>query len=101
MTQLMDIIERIARFEGKPDDLDVCERVGSTMQMGSLCAHGQLGFNPISSALKYFREEFDVHVNQHYDPTGRTSTKFFTPKSSRVYAEDSISNKESINLIRK
>ena len=88
MTQLLDIMERIARFEGKPEDLDVCERLGNTMQIGSLCAHGQLGFNPIKSALTHFISEFEEHLNERRDPTGRTSTKFFSPKATRPYSED-------------
>ncbi len=88
MTQLLDLMERVAGFEARPGDLDACERVGMTMKLGSLCAHGQLGFNPINSALKHFREEFETHVNEKRDPTGRTSTKFYSPKASRPYAED-------------
>ena len=88
MTQLLDLIERVARFEGRPGDMEACERVGTTMKIGSLCAHGQLGFNPISSALQHFREEFETHVTERRDPTGRTSTKFYSPKTTRPYAED-------------
>ena len=88
MTQLLDQIERIARFEGRPGDMEACERVGTTMKIGSLCAHGQLGFNPISSALTHFREEFETHISERRDPTGRTSTRFYSPKTTRPYAED-------------
>ena len=88
MTQLLDQIERIARFEGRPGDMEACERVGTTMKIGSLCAHGQLGFNPISSALQHFREEFETHITERRDPTGRTSTRFYSPKTTRPYAED-------------
>ena len=88
MTQLLDQIERIARFEGRPGDMEACERVGTTMKIGSLCAHGQLGFNPISSALTHFREEFETHITERRDPTGRTSTRFYSPKTTRPYAED-------------
>ena len=88
MTQLLDQIERIARFEGRPGDMEACERVGTTMKIGSLCAHGQLGFNPISSALTHFREEFETHITEQRDPTGRTSTRFYSPKTTRPYAED-------------
>ncbi len=88
MTQLLDLIERVARFEGRPGDMEACERVGTTMKIGSLCAHGQLGFNPISSALQHFREEFETHITERRDPTGRTSTKFYSPKTTRPYAED-------------
>ena len=68
--------------------MDACERVGTTMKIGSLCAHGQLGFNPISSALQHFREEFETHITERRDPTGRTSTKFYSPKTTRPYAEE-------------
>ena len=88
MTQLLDQIERIARFEGRPGDMEACERVGTTMKIGSLCAHGQLGFNPISSALTHFREEFETHITERRDPTGRTSTRFYSPKTTRPYAEE-------------
>ena len=88
MTQMLDLVERIARFEGRPGDLEACERVGSTMKIGSLCAHGQLGFNPISSALAHFRDEFEAHVTERRDPTGRTSTRFYSPKAGRPYGED-------------
>ena len=88
MTQMLDLVERIARFEGRPGDLEACERVGSTMKIGSLCAHGQLGFNPISSALTHFRDEFEAHVTERRDPTGRTSTRFYSPKATRPYGED-------------
>ena len=80
MTQLLDQIERIARFEGRPGDMEACERVGTTMKIGSLCAHGQLGFNPISSALQHFREEFETHITERRDPTGRTSTRFYSDR---------------------
>ena len=33
------------------------------MQQGSLCGHGQLGFNPIKSALEYFKEDFDLALD--------------------------------------
>ena len=34
------------------------ERIGNSMKLGSLCGHGQLGYNPVASALKYFEDEF-------------------------------------------
>lgn len=98
MTQMLDLIERIARFEGKAGDLEACERVGTTMKIGSLCAHGQLGFNPIGSALTHFRDEFETHITERRDPTGRTSTRFYSPKATRPYAEDLLQERP-IDLI--
>ena len=98
MTQMLDLIERIARFEGKTGDLEACERVGATMKIGSLCAHGQLGFNPIGSALTHFRDEFEAHITERRDPTGRTSTRFYSPKATRPYAEDFL-QEQPIDLV--
>ena len=37
-------------------------QIGGTMQASSLCGHGQLGFNPISSAFKNFEMDFTAHL---------------------------------------
>ena len=49
MTHLLEMLERICRFESEPGDLELMRQVGQNMQAGSLCGHGQLGFNPVSS----------------------------------------------------
>ena len=46
MEQLLDIVERIARCEARPGDLEMVSRVGTTMEASSLCGHGQLGIRP-------------------------------------------------------
>ena len=38
------------------------------MASDSLCALGQLTPGPIMSALRYFREEFDAHINEKRCP---------------------------------
>jgi NADH-quinone oxidoreductase subunit F len=88
MTNLLEVVERIAGFQGRPGDLELMERVGRTMQAGSLCGHGQLGFNPIMSALKHFNEEFRVHLEEKRCPTGRCNEPSLTPRSTRPFAED-------------
>tara|TARA_Y100000310_G_scaffold242193_1_gene246338 strand:- start:240 stop:548 length:309 start_codon:yes stop_codon:yes gene_type:complete len=87
MTNLLEVVERIAGFQGRPGDLELMERVGRTMQAGSLCGHGQLGFNPIMSALKHFNEEFRVHLEEKRCPTGRCNEPSLTPRSTRPFAE--------------
>jgi len=53
------------------------------MQAGSLCGHGQLGFNPVASALKHFGQEFETHIIDRQCPTGRCLGPRFSPKLSR------------------
>ena len=88
MTHLLEFIERIARFEGRPGDLDLMHSVGHTMQVGSLCGHGQLGFNPIQSALKYFDSDFRAHLADGRCPSGGCDKPMLTPRNTRPFAED-------------
>ena len=88
MTHLLEFVERIARFEGRPDDLKLMESVGQTMQAGSLCGHGQLGFNPIKSALTHFESDFRVHLEEQRCPTGSCLNPMLSPRNTRPFAED-------------
>jgi len=38
--------------------MDLMARIGANLRAGSLCGHGQLGYNPVDSALKHFGDEF-------------------------------------------
>jgi NADH:ubiquinone oxidoreductase subunit F (NADH-binding) len=83
MSHLLEVLERICRLEGEPGDLELMKSIGENMQAGSLCGHGQLGFNPVSSALRYFRAEFDTHIVEHRCPTGRCLGPRFSPRQTR------------------
>jgi len=83
MTHMTEILERICRFEGVPEDLELIEKVGTTMAVGSLCGHGQLGFNPVESALRYFKEDFRVHMEEGRCPTGSCDQPIVTPQRTR------------------
>ena len=83
MSHLLEVLERICSLEGEPEDLDLMRRTGENMQAGSLCGHGQLGFNPVSSALRYFPAEFEAHILEHRCPTGTCHEPRFSPSRSR------------------
>jgi NADH-quinone oxidoreductase subunit F len=83
MTHLLDVIERIRAYQGQPDDLDLLRKYGSAMQAGSLCGHGQLGFNPVQSALNFFMEDFRVHLEEKKCPTGSCDNMVARPTRTR------------------
>ena len=83
MTHILEMLERICRFESEPGDLEMMRQVGQNMQAGSLCGHGQLGFNPVSSALRYFGDEFHEHMVEKRCPTGRCMADRYSPQSTR------------------
>ena len=62
-SHLLEVFNRLCEGEGRPDDLELMERIGANMAVGSLCGHGQLGYNPVASAVRFFGEEFAAQCN--------------------------------------
>ena len=86
MEHLLEIVERIARCESRPGDMELMRNVGMTMETGSLCGHGQLGFGPIRSAFEHFEDDFRAHIDEGRCPTGSCEGPMLSPKSTRPYA---------------
>ena len=88
MEHLLEIIERIAKFQSRPEDLELMRSIGKTMEAGSLCGHGQLGFGPIRSAFQHFEDDFIMHMEEKRCPTGSCLGPMISPKNTRPYALD-------------
>ncbi len=61
---------RITRGEGREGDLALLEDLGAVLADGSLCGLGQSAANPVLSTLRYFREEYEAHIQNHRCPAG-------------------------------
>ena len=90
MEHLLEIVERISNYDSKPGDMDLMKSVGGTMEAGSLCGHGQLGFGPIRSAITHFEEDFRLHIEENRCPTGSCDRSKIVPKNTRPYATDHV-----------
>ncbi len=64
-TQLLEILTRITRGEGRLEDIDTIRELGDTMSEASLCGLGQASPKPALSTLKYFLKEFEDHIQEH------------------------------------
>ncbi len=60
--QMVAILEKITGGQGELSDLDLLEKIGWTMQQASLCGLGRTAPNPVLTALRYFRPEFEEHI---------------------------------------
>jgi NADH:ubiquinone oxidoreductase subunit F (NADH-binding)/(2Fe-2S) ferredoxin len=69
--KLYNILDRISKGNGVPEDLDKMQQIGAAMQRASLCGLGQTSPNPILSTLRFFRAEYDAHINQNLCPAGK------------------------------
>ena len=60
---MLNILERITGGEGKESDLVTLEEVAIQVRDASLCALGGTAPNPVLTTLKYFRDEYEAHLN--------------------------------------
>lgn len=60
--RLYEILDRITRGKGVPSDLLLLETLANDVRAASLCGLGQTAPNPILSTLKYFRDEYEAHL---------------------------------------
>ena len=82
-THMFDVLQRLADSKSNPGDMELLERIGKSMKIGSLCGHGQLGYNPISSSLKYFESEIINSIENKSEPLEAMLTPSRTrPKSA-------------------
>jgi NADH:ubiquinone oxidoreductase subunit F (NADH-binding) len=68
--QLLHLLERICEGKGTIDDLGALESLASTIKSAALCNLGQTAPNPVLTALRYFRSEFEAHVKDKKCPAG-------------------------------
>ncbi len=66
--QMLDILERICRGEGESGDIELLEELGKQIKAGALCQLGQTAPNPVLTTLRYFREEYEAHINEKRCP---------------------------------
>ncbi len=64
--QMLQILERITKGEGLHGDIERLEDLGHKIKEGSLCGLGKTAPNPVLSTIKYFREEYEEHINKKY-----------------------------------
>jgi NADH:ubiquinone oxidoreductase subunit F (NADH-binding) len=65
---MLEVMDRITTGESKPDDLDRLRRLASTVADSSLCALGRTAPNPVLSTLRYFKDEYDAHIEGNTCP---------------------------------
>ncbi len=64
--QMLDILKRITSGHGQEGDIEKLEELGKKVVAGSLCGLGSSAPNPVLTTIKYFREEYEEHINNKY-----------------------------------
>ena len=68
--RLKEMLTRLTQGKGQASDLDLLEELSKVVKEQSLCGLGKTAPNPVLTALKYFRDEFEAHV-KGFCPAGK------------------------------
>ncbi len=66
--RMLEILERITSGEGREGDIELLVELGEKIVSSSLCGLGQSAPNPVLTTIKYFRDEYEAHINEKRCP---------------------------------
>lgn len=61
--RMLDILDKICSGKADMTDIDKLEELALNIKKSSLCGLGRTAPNPVLTTLKYFRNEYEEHVN--------------------------------------
>jgi NADH-quinone oxidoreductase subunit F len=68
--RMLDILNRLTAGEGRKGDLEELDHLAHYIKKASLCGLGKTAPNPVLSTLRYFRAEYEAHLEKRC-PAGR------------------------------
>ena len=66
--RLLEILTRITEGNGKKGDIELLQTLAEDVRDSSLCGLGMSAPNPVLSTIKYFRHEYEAHINNKKCP---------------------------------
>ena len=69
---LAKVVHRIEHGEGRPEDLDLLDRVAGQIGGHTICALGDAAAMPVQAFLKHYRSEFEYHIEHKKCMVGNT-----------------------------
>ena len=68
--RMLEILEKLCAGQGRKTDIEELENLSEMVQKTSLCGLGKTAPNPVLSTIKYFRDEYEAHVEKRC-PAGK------------------------------
>jgi len=81
---LKQIMERLEHGQGTQDDIDKLLDICDSILGRSFCALGDAATSPITSAVKYFRAEFEAGMHT-------SAAELFPPSASTLFVKETVS----------
>ncbi|MCK4537703.1 MAG: NADH-quinone oxidoreductase subunit NuoF [Candidatus Krumholzibacteria bacterium] len=68
--RMLEILTRITKGEGREGDIEKLTELGERIKEASLCGLGQTAPNPALSTIRFYRDEYEAHINSQKCPAG-------------------------------
>jgi NADH:ubiquinone oxidoreductase subunit F (NADH-binding) len=65
---MLNVLNQIAAGMGSMEDIDLLERLGKHIKDSSHCGLGKSAPNPTLSTIRYFRDEYEAHIQEKRCP---------------------------------
>ena len=60
--RMLDILDRLTTGQAKEEEIDQLEELAKSIKRAAMCGLGKTAPNPVLSTLRYFRQEYEEHV---------------------------------------
>ncbi len=74
--QMLELLKKISEGKGSEEDLNSLRKIAQAMQKASLCGLGQTAANPVLSTMRYFLDEYKMHINEKKCTSGKCVSLF-------------------------
>lgn len=70
LKRMLEVINDISEGRGTEEKLGLLKDTAETVSVASLCALGKTAPNPVLTAIKYFKDEYETHIKEKRCPAG-------------------------------
>ncbi len=79
LDQALRILNTVAEGRATEEDLSTLEELGRVIRDTALCGLGQAAPNPVLTTLRYFRHEYEDHIQEKWCSAGVCEDLFLSP----------------------
>ncbi|MDD3840652.1 MAG: NADH-quinone oxidoreductase subunit NuoF, partial [Clostridia bacterium] len=77
--RMLEILDRITKGKGEKGDIEKLAKLGNEIRDTALCGLGQTAPNPVLNTIKYFRDEYQAHIDFNNCVASKCAALFNAP----------------------
>lgn len=77
--RMLEILEKISQGKGEKEDIETLTKLGEDIKDTALCGLGQTAPNPVLNTIRYFRDEYEKHIEKKHCDASVCASLFMAP----------------------